>query len=91
MHTGVVKWFNNSKGYGFVVADDSGKDIFAHYSAIDMGGYRTLKAGQCVAFEATEGPKGLHAVNIKILDAAPDVTGELDAENTTSMSPETAN
>ncbi len=76
MQTGVVKWFNNAKGYGFVLADEDGKDVFAHYSAVDMDGYRTLRAGQCVAFEAVDGPKGLHAVTIKILDAAPPVSDQ---------------
>jgi CspA family cold shock protein len=76
MQTGVVKWFNNAKGYGFVLADEDGKDVFAHYSAVDMDGYRTLRAGQCVAFQAVDGPKGLHAVSIKILDEAPDVSGD---------------
>ena len=71
MQTGVVKWFNNSKGYGFVMVDEDGTDVFAHYSAIEMEGYRTLRAGQCVAFDSIEGPKGLHAVSIKILDDAP--------------------
>ena len=50
MQTGVVKWFNNAKGYGFILTDDEHIDIFAHYSAIEMEGYRTLKAGQCVSF-----------------------------------------
>lgn len=68
MKTGVVKWFNNAKGYGFILCDDSGKDVFAHYSSIEMDGYRTLKAGQCVAFESIDGPKGLHAMNIKVLE-----------------------
>ena len=82
MQTGVVKWFNNAKGYGFVLSDDDGKDVFAHYSAVEMEGYRTLRAGQCVAFEAIEGPKGLHAVSIKILDEAPDVSGQPNTEST---------
>lgn len=65
MPTGTVKWFNNAKGYGFIVADDEGsEDLFAHYSAIHMDGYKTLKAGQPVSFEITKGDKGLHAVNI---------------------------
>lgn len=68
MNTGVVKWFNNAKGYGFVVAENSEEDIFVHYSAIDMEGYKTLKAGQSVQFELEEGPKGVHAINIKSLD-----------------------
>lgn len=76
MQTGVVKWFNNAKGYGFILTDIENKDVFAHYSAVEMDGYRTLKAGQCVAFEAVDGPKGLHAASITILAEAPDVSGE---------------
>jgi CspA family cold shock protein len=64
MPTGTVKWFNNAKGYGFIVADEGEEDLFAHYSAIHMDGYKTLKAGQPVSFEITQGDKGLHAVNI---------------------------
>ncbi|WP_323815034.1 cold-shock protein [Cellvibrio sp. NN19] len=64
MPTGTVKWFNNAKGYGFILADEGGEDLFAHYSAISMEGYKTLKAGQPVTFEVTKGDKGLHAVNI---------------------------
>lgn len=65
MAIGKVKWFNNAKGYGFVVSDDFKEDLFAHYSAIVMDGYKTLKAGQDVEFEITDGPKGKHAVNIR--------------------------
>jgi CspA family cold shock protein len=65
MATGTVKWFNNAKGYGFILADDGGGDIFAHYSAIDMEGYKTLKAGQTVMFDTEAGPKGLHAKGIQ--------------------------
>jgi cold shock protein len=64
MPTGTVKWFNNAKGYGFVVADDGGEDLFAHYSTINMEGYKTLKAGQPVSFDVIKGDKGLHAINI---------------------------
>ncbi|MCH8491839.1 cold shock domain-containing protein CspD [Aliidiomarina sp.] len=64
MATGKVKWFNNSKGFGFIESEDRSGDIFAHYSTIQMEGYRTLKAGQEVDFELEEGPKGLHAVQI---------------------------
>ncbi|MDX9688624.1 cold shock domain-containing protein CspD [Halopseudomonas formosensis] len=67
MEIGKVKWFNNAKGYGFVVAEGRNEDLFAHYSAIQMDGYRTLKAGQPVQFEIIQGPKGLHAVNIQAL------------------------
>ena len=65
MQTGIVKWFNNTKGYGFILSESGGGDIFAHYSAIDMDGYKTLKAGQTVQFETEQGPKGLHAKNIQ--------------------------
>ena len=67
MSTGQVKWFNNAKGFGFILPDDGGDDLFAHYSAIGMDGYKTLKAGQLVSFDAAEGPKGLHATNIRAL------------------------
>lgn len=65
MTTGSVKWFNNAKGYGFIVSDEAGEDLFAHYSAITMDGYKTLKAGQKVSFDIIRGDKGLHAINIK--------------------------
>ncbi len=61
---GKVKWFNNAKGYGFVNEDGKDEDLFAHFSAIKMDGYKTLKAGQRVNFEIIQGPKGTHAVNI---------------------------
>ncbi|MGB5452751.1 MAG: cold-shock protein [Sedimenticolaceae bacterium] len=64
MSTGIVKWFNNAKGYGFVTPDDGEQDVFVHFSAIDMEGYRTLKEGQRVEFEVEQGPKGLHAHNL---------------------------
>ncbi|WP_430930058.1 cold shock domain-containing protein CspD, partial [Pseudomonas aeruginosa] len=64
MLSGKVKWFNNAKGYGFILAEGRDEDLFAHYSAIQMDGYKTLKAGQPVNFEIIQGPKGLHAINI---------------------------
>ena len=70
MQTGTVKWFNNTKGYGFILPNDGEGDIFAHYSAIDMEGYKTLKAGQTVSFEAEQGPKGLHAKCIRAVEFA---------------------
>ncbi|WP_415891287.1 cold shock domain-containing protein CspD [Neptuniibacter sp. SY11_33] len=67
MQTGKVKWFNNSKGYGFILSDEHEEDLFAHYSAIEVDGYKSLKAGQPVEFETQPGPKGTHAVQIKPL------------------------
>ena len=64
MAHGKVKWFNNAKGFGFIRPDDGGEDIFAHYSTIQMDGYRTLKAGQDVDYELNAGPKGHHASSI---------------------------
>ncbi|MCM2680769.1 cold shock domain-containing protein CspD [Echinimonas agarilytica] len=68
MATGKVKWFNNAKGFGFICPDTGGEDVFAHYSTIEMDGYRTLKAGQEVDFELHEGPKGNHALKITLHD-----------------------
>jgi CspA family cold shock protein len=79
MAIGKVKWFNNAKGYGFVLTEDGLEDLFAHYSAIQMDGYKTLKAGQDVQFDIEEGPKGLHAVNIQDVDGGQlEPTVELD-------------
>jgi CspA family cold shock protein len=72
MALGKVKWFNNAKGFGFIVPEDGGEDIFAHYSTIKMDGYRSLKAGQDVTYEVQQGPKGLHAENIGLNDEEPD-------------------
>ncbi|MEI7948625.1 MAG: cold shock domain-containing protein CspD [Gammaproteobacteria bacterium] len=80
MSTGQVKWFNNAKGFGFILPDDGGSDLFAHYSAIAMEGYKTLKAGQAVSFEIIEGPKGLHATNIMSVDADEASTAEGNAD-----------
>lgn len=67
MAIGKVKWFNNAKGFGFIVPEEGGEDIFAHYSTIQMEGYRSLKAGQEVTFDVQQGPKGLHAENIDVV------------------------
>ncbi len=64
MATGTVKWFNDSKGFGFITPDEGGEDLFAHYSAINMDAFKTLKEGQRVQFEVTQGPKGKQASNI---------------------------
>jgi CspA family cold shock protein len=67
MVNGTVKWFNADKGFGFITGDD-GKDVFAHFSQINVSGFKTLVEGQQVAFEIAEGPKGPQAENITILD-----------------------
>ena len=67
MATGKVKWFNNAKGYGFILPEQGGEDLFAHYSTIQMDGYKTLRAGQDVEFDVEAGPKGMHAINIRSL------------------------
>lgn len=64
MATGLVKWFNDAKGYGFIVQDGNDKDIFVHYTAIGGDGFKTLAEGQKVDFEIVEGPKGLQATNV---------------------------
>jgi len=66
MSSGVVKWFNNAKGFGFIEPEGGGDDIFVHYSAIKSEGYRTLNEGQAVTFEAEQGPKGYHATEVLI-------------------------
>ena len=64
MPAGTVKWFNESKGYGFIALDDGGDDIFVHFSAINATGFRTLSEGQAVTFDVERGPKGLQARNV---------------------------
>ena len=65
MATGTVKWFNDSKGFGFIPPEDGGDDLFAHFSAINMDGFKTLKEGEKVTFEVVQGPKGKQASNIQ--------------------------
>jgi CspA family cold shock protein len=65
MSTGTVKWFNDSKGFGFITPDDGGKDLFAHFSAIQGSGFKTLKENQKVSFDVAQGPKGPQAQNIR--------------------------
>jgi|TARA_B100000809_G_scaffold262138_1_gene312452 CspA family cold shock protein len=72
MPKGRVKWFNNAKGFGFILPEDESEDYFVHYSSIVMDGYKTLKAGQVVSFEMIDGPKGTHAVNVSVLDQEDD-------------------
>jgi CspA family cold shock protein len=78
MPTGRVKWFNNAKGYGFILSNEGGDDYFAHYSSIQMEGYKTLKAGQLVEFEILEGEKGSHAINIQAAEETAFETEEKD-------------
>ncbi len=68
--TGKIKWFNENKGYGFILQESDGKDIFVHYSDIDGDGFRTLSEGESVEYELIEGPKGYHAKNVKKVDRA---------------------
>jgi CspA family cold shock protein len=63
--TGTVKWFNATKGYGFI-AQEGGEDVFVHYSAVEMEGYRKLQEGQTVEFTIEKGPKGLQAANVTL-------------------------
>ena len=67
MATGTVKWFNDSKCFGFITPDDGGKDLFAHHTSIQMEGYKSLKEAQKVSFDVQQGPKGPAAANNKPL------------------------
>jgi cold shock protein len=66
MATGTVKWFNESKGFGFIAPEDGSKDVFVHYSSIQTEGFRTLQEGQQVNFETEQGPKGPQATQVTI-------------------------
>jgi len=68
---GTVKWFSDAKGFGFITPDDASGDVFAHFSSIQMEGFRTLKPGHRVAFEISDGPKGKLALNIRTLEELP--------------------
>ena len=70
MPIGTVKWFNDAKGFGFIEPEGGGEDVFAHFSAIQMDGFRTLNQGSKVRFEVVQGPKGQLAQNIASVDAA---------------------
>ena len=77
MVMGTVKWFNDAKGFGFIEPEGGGDDVFAHFSAIQMDGFRTLKQGSRVSFDLIDGPKGKLAQNIAPLDARPATAGHL--------------
>lgn len=64
MQAGTVKWFNEAKGYGFITPSDGSEDVFVHYSTIEGNGFKTLKEGQKVEYEATRGPKGLQTTRV---------------------------
>ena len=66
MNRGTVKWFNNQKGYGFITAED-GKDVFVHFSGLNMEGFKTLEEGASVEFDITDGAKGPQAVNVEVV------------------------
>ena len=66
MATGKVKWFNESKGFGFITPDDNSKDVFVHFSAIQAEGFRTLAEGQAVSYEVEQGPKGPQATQVNL-------------------------
>lgn len=68
MSTGTVKWFNEAKGFGFISPEDGGEDLFAHFSAIQGQGFKTLRENQKVSFDMTTGPKGKQAANIRSMD-----------------------
>ena len=76
MPIGTVKWFNDAKGFGFIAPDGGGADVFAHFSAVNMDGFRTLKEGGRVSFEVVQGPKGMMAQDIRpvVADAARDAS-----------------
>ena len=67
MNTGTVKWFDSQKGFGFITNEQSGKDIFVHFSGMALNGFKTLEEGQQVSFDTTQGPRGEQAVNVNYI------------------------
>lgn len=66
MSAGIVKWFNNKKGFGFITPEDGGNDVFVHFSAVSMEGFKSLSEGQKVSYEVETGEKGEQAVNVQV-------------------------
>ncbi len=91
MATGTVKWFNDAKGFGFIEPDGGGADVFAHFSAIAMDGFKTLKQGARVEFELVEGPKGILAQQIRQeIGSGESASAEDVAAGSTISSPDNA-
>ena len=86
MAQGIVKWFNNTKGFGFIDAGDGRGDVFAHYSAIEMEGFKTLPQGSTVSYELVEGPKGRHALAIQVVSKPARQTSETSLDDETQSS-----
>ena len=90
MATGTVKWFSDAKGFGFIEPDEKGADVFAHFSAIQMDGFKTLKQGSRVAYELQDGPKGPHAANIVAVTTASETAASLTStEDVSAAAPST--
>lgn len=85
MPTGTVKWFSNNKGYGFILPDGGGNDVFAHYSTIEMPGYKTLRAGQHVQYEMTEGANGMQTSEVRSLESEEPPLSDGATHNTTAL------
>ncbi len=79
MPLGIVKWFNDAKGYGFITQEDGG-DIFVHYTAIQQEGFKSLKEGDNVEFEVSQGPKGLQAANVRLSGSGSGAGSEIETE-----------
>jgi cold shock protein len=80
MALGTVKWFNDAKGFGFIQPEHGGADVFAHFSAIQMSGFRTLRQGEQVDYELVQGPKGQLAQNIRPIDASAGAMAPVDPQ-----------